>query len=421
MDRWRASVLLAVIVSAPAAATVSAVIALPSREQWLSFAILAGLGLIQEETCTAVERTRRLFAVPMPVTMTSVWMMAAALTLPVSLITALSFVLYGHTFVRSWRGTEPVVANRAAYTAAIVTWSAAAAHLALFLGAGSIERFDVAQPRNTLLAILAVAVYMVANLVGAAAGLAIRGEYRFLDMIKRPGGTNLVACNLILGVLTGMLLLERSWFLAGVALVAIALHRASLTRQVEDQAATDPKTGVRNSAAWQLEATRELTRARRQAGQCSILMIDLDHFKQINDTYGHPAGDRVLWQLGHVLRANARAEDIPARFGGEEFVVLLPKVGAPEAAAIAHRLRAAIAAMTVEATDTLDQAVHITNRTASIGIATYPDDGDTVEAILARADHWCYVAKQHGRNRVAGGSAPPYSVAGEEGQRDELG
>jgi diguanylate cyclase (GGDEF)-like protein len=127
------------------------------------------------------------------------------------------------------------------------------------------------------------------------------------------------------------------------------------------------------------------------------LLIDIDHFKKVNDTHGHPAGDAVLRGVAAVARAQARETDLVARYGGEEMAVVLPETDAAGARTIAERLRAAVEG-TAHATE------HGTLRvTISVGVATWPGGGQTAEELLTTADRALYRAKQTGRNRVESG------------------
>lgn len=160
------------------------------------------------------------------------------------------------------------------------------------------------------------------------------------------------------------------------------------------QSATrDALTGAGNRIALEVAADREIALARRSGQPTAILVIDIDHFKSINDRYGHSAGDRVLVDVARQLRQSCRESDSIFRFGGEEFVVLLSQTEENGAAAIAERIRAAIANMN---TFYQQQVIHIT---ASIGIAAL-DRGESLHTWFDRADRALYLAKQAGRNRV---------------------
>jgi diguanylate cyclase (GGDEF)-like protein len=181
------------------------------------------------------------------------------------------------------------------------------------------------------------------------------------------------------------------------------LHRHVLLKQLEIAAATDEKTGLLNTTGWHRLATRELARAGRTSGATlGVLMIDLDHFKRINDTYGHLAGDVVLKEVAAAIGAAVRDYDSVGRFGGEEFVVLLPEVAETAVVVVAERIRTAISVLTVRV-DLGDAPVLVTGLSASIGVATYPDAGTAVERLLASADAALYRAKSSGRNKVVSG------------------
>jgi diguanylate cyclase (GGDEF)-like protein len=164
-----------------------------------------------------------------------------------------------------------------------------------------------------------------------------------------------------------------------------------LQRRLVDQAITDPLTGVFNRRHMESRLGEALESSRRRGAPASLLLIDIDHFKRINDEHGHEAGDRVLKGIVSVVRSSARKVDLLFRMGGEEFVLLLPDTSETSAAVMAEKLRAAIAASRL-----LDG--HPV--TASIGIAGM-QEGDTVERWVGATDVAMYAAKEAGRNRVA--------------------
>jgi diguanylate cyclase (GGDEF)-like protein len=138
-----------------------------------------------------------------------------------------------------------------------------------------------------------------------------------------------------------------------------------------------------------------MQRSQRYLHPLSLLMIDLDYFKQINDTFGHPAGDRVLCAVADILRRELRQVDQLARYGGEEFAAILPETAESEALAIANRIRQAIAARPLAISETEGAEL-----TISIGLAIFPDDANSVEGLVEKADQSLYAAKAAGRNRV---------------------
>jgi diguanylate cyclase (GGDEF)-like protein len=176
---------------------------------------------------------------------------------------------------------------------------------------------------------------------------------------------------------------------------AMAIGNRRLLAALQGQANTDPRTGLANSRAFDLALEAALS-ARQGSEAASVLMIDLDHFKQFNDRHGHPAGDEALRSFAGVLRSCMREGDIAARYGGEEFAVLLPGVDPEAALAIAERIRSR-----TEST-IISLAPGVTERiTVSIGIASAPEQGLERLGLLRLADEALYLAKEGGRNRVA--------------------
>ncbi len=164
---------------------------------------------------------------------------------------------------------------------------------------------------------------------------------------------------------------------------------------IQQQALTDVLTGLPNHRAVMEDLTRELEQARHADCALSLLFFDVDHFKHVNDTYGHVAGDIVLHQIGERARSILRVGEMLGRFGGEEFVVLLPDTNAQQARIVAERLRAAVAASPVLFLATEEELAV----TVSIGIATYPAHAASEQKLLQAADEAMYIAKQLGRNQ----------------------
>ncbi|WP_296750503.1 diguanylate cyclase [Thiobacillus sp.] len=188
--------------------------------------------------------------------------------------------------------------------------------------------------------------------------------------------------------------------LADATLLALALaYRFRVGQEerlrAERLAQLDPLTGLSNRRAFYDLTTPLWSNALRHGHDLSVVLLDLDRFKQLNDSYGHAHGDAVLKAVAGVLRNGVRQGDVLARWGGEEFIVLLPETGGTEAAALAERLRAAIAALRVPRED------GETRVTASFGVARLEDRGGTLDALIAHADANLYRAKDEGRNRVA--------------------
>ena len=178
---------------------------------------------------------------------------------------------------------------------------------------------------------------------------------------------------------------------AGASVENVALHEL-----VSEQAVTDELTGLPNNRAFRDSIAKEAARAARFRHDLSLLILDIDDFKQVNDTYGHLQGDAVLRTIGKILDAESRGIDEPARYGGEEFVMALPETGAEGASELGERIRAAIAAEPVPLVDG-DGEITVT---ASFGAATMPAVGRGVTELIAAADGALYEAKRAGKNRV---------------------
>lgn len=140
---------------------------------------------------------------------------------------------------------------------------------------------------------------------------------------------------------------------------------------------------------------REINRANRQGKQVAVMMLDIDHFKQFNDTFGHAAGDIVLREVAECMRLGVRSEDIVCRFGGEEFVVIMPEISTRAAFDRAELLRRMVGDLSLRF-----HGQPLRQITISIGLAMYPDNSDSPEELLRSADHAMYAAKNKGRNRV---------------------
>ena len=176
--------------------------------------------------------------------------------------------------------------------------------------------------------------------------------------------------------------------------LAVSLANARAVRLLEELATTDGLTGCLNKRAFLAELSQKLMAAQRFGRKLSLIVTDLDHFKAVNDTYGHAAGDRVLQELGRVLKRVKRETDLVARFGGEEFCVLCEETDARGAQLLAERVREELAAAELQ---TELGALRVT---ASLGVATFPDHAKTAEELFSQGDKALYQAKNQGRNRV---------------------
>jgi diguanylate cyclase (GGDEF)-like protein len=176
---------------------------------------------------------------------------------------------------------------------------------------------------------------------------------------------------------------------------AIAVENARNFARVQELTVVDEHTGLYNARHLRTVLEGEVRRAQRFHRPLSLVFIDLDHFKQVNDTHGHVVGSNVLRELGARLRKHLRGTDVPTRYGGDEFAVLLPETDPDAAVRAAERWRRAVTAEPFGAESGLSLRV-----TASFGVATVPDHALTAEALLHAADTAMYRAKQQGRDRV---------------------
>ena len=188
--------------------------------------------------------------------------------------------------------------------------------------------------------------------------------------------------------------------LAVFAVPTVLLARRFIMHaQLLAQSRIDTKTGLLNASTWEREATVEIARAVRTGSPLALALVDIDHFKVVNDTYGHLAGDKALRAVTDALRGQLRSYDLAGRFGGEEFVVLLPQTREMDAINVAERLRAHIAALSIPVADGVESGPCI-KLTISVGVAALEGASRELTDMLAAADAALYYAKETGRNKT---------------------
>jgi diguanylate cyclase (GGDEF)-like protein len=303
-----------------------------------------------------------------------------------------------------------------------VLFSTATILLAVQAAAAVTDRIGNDQLFHSVAGVLAVVaamvVYMLVNLALVVLVIVVSGPSRRLATVRQAIGpfddVALEFATLAMGALVAAAAdtFGPPYILLGLPPL-IVLHRTRLVRQLEEDASTDGKTGLLTAAAWQEKAGRAVLRSERGEQPTSVLVLDLDHFKLVNDRFGHLVGDQVLAAVAASVRDEVRDEDLVGRFGGEEFVVLLqgaegedPRSGAR---AVAERIRERIAALRVAVAGPHETVV-VEGLTVSIGGATAPRDGNDLAALLEIADAAMYEAKRAGRNRVRMGlpvNVPP--------------
>lgn len=188
---------------------------------------------------------------------------------------------------------------------------------------------------------------------------------------------------------------------AAPALVAIVRDESkqrALELELEILANTDPLTGILNRRAFLSRAEEERERAQRYGRPMTVAMIDVDHFKAVNDSYGHAAGDQALRHVSCIISSALRKSDLFGRWGGEEFALLLPETDEPSALAMAQRLRRGVASAEIESEALHSRSIRLS---VSIGVAGLREQEETLDELLGRADQALYCAKRTGRNKVS--------------------
>ena len=217
----------------------------------------------------------------------------------------------------------------------------------------------------------------------------------------------------VLGVSLAAFWSWNPWLIFAALAPLVVVHRSLSVAQLQVEARVDPKTGLYNARYFATTLASEIARAARFDRPMSLIMADLDLLRDINNSYGHLAGDAVLKGIAEVFRAELRHYDVPARFGGEEFSILLPETSPEQAMEIAERIRRAVAEREFE----VETAAEPIRATISLGVAGFPKDGADANELIHQADLAVYRGKLQGRNRVVGASAEPLLMVSERGTK----
>jgi diguanylate cyclase (GGDEF)-like protein len=329
------------------------------------------------------------------------WVLPVAILLPPVYAMMMPIPLY---LLTQYLAPRPRVIYKRVFSAAVISLSYGAAAVLFRVFPDSFAGPAIGTGRHALTWTLAVAVCEIVGgrghhflIVGAIklsdpsvrlADLelnreALQGDFAEFDLAVLI--TVVVAVNVVLAV-----------FAVPTVLLA---RRFMMHAQLVAQSRIDSKTGLLNVSTWESEAEVELARAVRTHIPLSIALVDIDHFKTVNDTHGHLVGDKALRAVTSALRSQLRPYDLAGRFGGEEFVILLPHASETDAMSVAERLRAHVAAMAIPVDEHDESAGHV-RLTISVGVAALDGANRELTDMLAAADAALYHAKETGRNKT---------------------
>jgi diguanylate cyclase (GGDEF)-like protein len=361
------------------------------------FLLLFGLSALYAEGGDRIERLRRYTGYvenSAIVEGSSQWCLAAALVLPPGLAGALVALIYVHYLLRAKRhqANRPYRVIYSGTTAVLATMLSAtvlaAVNSALGQSAGSLG-VTFASAVAVLAAFTTYAVVQETLMVAVL--WLIRRPVPLRAVVGGPTERAMELATLALGVLLAVTVLHAPYLSPIVMLVVVVLRRSALVHELQQQATRDAKTGLLNAGAWRQEAERELIRAERIDTPISVLMVDLDHFKALNDAYGHQAGDGALKAVADCISDALRGYDAVGRFGGEEFAALLGDADAARAEKVAARLCERIRDL---------RTPHGGTVTASVGVGVGRSGHHSLDDLISVADQALYVAKNAGRDRV---------------------
>jgi diguanylate cyclase (GGDEF)-like protein/putative nucleotidyltransferase with HDIG domain len=382
------------VAGATAAATVPFMARLQDTNHWLAFFILG-----------SAAATAQLFRVQTPRDQAYhtaiVFVIAAAFLLPPELVALMGIVQHipewlkirYRWYLQTFNICNYVLASMAVWFLAhrIMGWTAISDHTLRVAVAGLVCCMVFVAINHTVLALM----------LHFARGHTLR-ETGLFEV--EHFSTDLVLA--ALGVATYAFWQINPWLIPFAVAPLVLVHRSLAVPQLQAEARNDPKTGLFNARHFAAALSEEIGRAQRFERPMSLIMADLDLLRDINNSYGHLAGDAVLRGIADVFRAQLRHYDVPARFGGEEFSILLPETPPEQAMEIAERIRRAVAQRTFDV-ETSSEPIRAT---VSIGVAGYPKDGTDANELIHQADLAVYRAKLQGRNRVLSASSEPLLV-----------
>ncbi len=348
----------------------------------------------------SVEATRRLGEPAGTVVkdLLSAWWLPMAVLLPPAYVLIAPWPLMALT---QWR-VRPAPLHRRVFSAAVIGLSYAAASLVFHTSFSSSVGLPLGPTRLAWVAAVAAAGLAAAALNSMLVAVAVKAvdpQTCWGALLWDAEDLRLDALEVCAGVIVAVMVGIGAVLLAVTVPPILLLQRGLLHAQLRAAARHDPKTGLLNAVTWEREAASALQALRRDQQPGTVLLIDIDHFKDVNDTHGHLVGDHVLRAVADTLSSGMRDQDLLGRFGGEEFVALLATADAAETAPIAERLRQQVAELSVPTAGGLAVTV-----TVSIGVAAVDQSRSLAVAdLLVAADACMYQAKAAGRNQVVTG------------------
>ncbi|HEY7017950.1 MAG TPA: diguanylate cyclase, partial [Gaiellaceae bacterium] len=380
------------VVTAVATATAVPLLARlsPDTPGWATFLILGTIAAVAQLFVVRMPRLNQSYHT------TIVFLVPAAMLLPPELVVLIGVVQHIPEWLKSRSAWYIQVFNIANWTLSMLA-AYAAFHGILDLAPTSDVVYAIAGIAAAA-AIVGVNHLLMAPMLHLARGHSLResGLFSFPSL-----STDLVLA--MLGVAIAVFWSSNPWLIPFAVAPLLLIHRSLSVPQLQEEARVDAKTGLFNARHFAAAMSEELLRAARFERPLSLVMADLDLLRDINNTYGHLAGDAVLQGIAEVFRSQLRHYDVPARFGGEEFAILLPETPPEQAFEIAERIRRAVADRTFDV-ETSSEPIRAT---VSIGVAAFPRDGADANELIHQADLAVYRAKLQGRNRVLDASSEP--------------
>ncbi|HET6297553.1 MAG TPA: GGDEF domain-containing protein [Kribbella sp.] len=374
--------------------------------EWTAFAVLAVASVLHLESARGIERRREMAANTSPYTnLKSLWVFAGLLLLPLSLAIALVVVSYGYSWLRVYGRT---IAHRKIFSASTFILASAAAAAILRAGDLIVEPRVPTGPMSLVVVLAAASTWWLVNFALVIGAILLSSpDASARGALGQLADQLVVVAGLGLGVAVAALQASYPWVVPILMITVLTLHRDLLLPQFQRAAGTDVKTGLATPSYWASAVPVELARAESLRSTVGLLMLDLDRFKEINDTYGHPAGDRALRAVGESVRAEVRQGDLVARVGGDELAVLLPGASEREVLEVAERIRERLTSLTVSVDTAHDVSAVITGVPASFGAAVYPDVAGTMDQLVLAADNALLTAKRAGRNKIVSARPNP--------------